>query len=792
MKYFKLTTICIFCSLIAFGQGNFKSLLKAGEESYYRGEYNKALVLFFKADSLSRNNMEASYWIGKSYIQLKGKELNAIPFYEHALGMKNVPIDIHKDLGTLYHQTFLFDKAIQQFSLYIKLAGPNDGFVGYCRRMLDAAKNAKLVVGKKVSRDIKQLPLSINNGYAEYAPYISADLSIMIFTRLEIDETDINGSRLIKKFFITHYDGVLWDEPIELRLPQEYDINQIELAGISIDGHLVYLSIGEKASASLYSSEIKNNTFTNIQPLNNNINSQFGEFAIVFSADGTSCIFSSNRIGGYGGTDLYMSVLGSDGEWGIPRNLGSVINTPFNEDNPFLHPGGEKLIFASEGHRSIGGYDLFESFLNENGFWTKPMAIDYANTVYDDRNLMLDAKGQKAVLAQVVNFYPGRSKIYYVDLSDNIPLTMVGGSIKAGHPPKPHHASIKVYDHETKQRIKYVYYPSKYTGRYLMIFPPGRNYDIVIEAEGFLPYLINIHIPEQKYFYELYQEIILESIEDNKKIIGENITIRNTFYDIYKVNNKEETADSKENSLRNYNHLIQFMDDIVQYTDTILSDNIEQMTVKFENRAEDSYYYDKLFDLIGNAIENTDSLSLVLLDQNTLYDDVLTMPTYYKGDIKKNLVASVYNNDTLLTTPPLNMTDSRKITVPERNDTISLAKNKRYIHTETILFELNDASIEQQYFSVLNEIVDIMKENRNIRAELFGYADPQGSVQYNLALSEKRAKAVLEYMSDLGLDDYRFIVIPCGVDRSSLADIQSKDVFKGMRRVEIKVFEIQK
>jgi len=783
-------------SLAALGQSDFNLVFSEAENNYNKKNYNKALVLFFKADSLSRHNPEVSYWIGKCYHKIKGKELSALPFYEHALKMKKIPVNLHKDLGTLYHQTFVFDKAIQQFSQYVKKAGATGEFTDYCKRMIEWCNNAKFAADKKSSKKIQLLPLVINSGYSEYAPYISADLKTMVFTRLELNEEE---NILNKYFFITTSSngGIIWENIEQINIPAVFNIDNVELAGISFDGQTIYLSIIEETTASLYSAAIRNNMFEDITKFETNINSSYNEYSISFSADGTSCIFSSDRVGGFGGIDLYKSTLNPDGTWTLPVNLGPNINTKYNENNPFLHPSGLKLIFASEGHNSIGGYDLLESNMKENGFWTKPVRIDYANTVYDDCYYMIDAKGSKSFFSQGVNFYPDRNKIYSAELSDNIPLTMLEGIIKAGNPPKPHPTDIKVYDHVTRQKIKYVYCPNKYTGRYLMIFPPGKNYDIVIEAEGFLPYLINIHIPEQKYFYELYQELILESIEENNRRIGENIIVRNTFYDIYQTTLLDSISDIFGEIAKDKTQQLQFIRDVVHMTDSIHVDNMIMGNIKTERNIKDKLHHDKLFNLIGNAIENTDSLSLLLIDENTLYDEIIVKPTYYPQDEpQKALVMSIYDTDTVYSTPLVSITDNRRIQVPlisATKDSIQFNRqyniNRQYLFTDTVFFNVNSSLIEPFNRTTLNYIAKRLLRNPNLGAELFGYSDSRGGVEYNLILSEQRARAVLNYLSKLKVQDYRFIVVPCGIDKSFSSENQEIDSEK-LRRVEIKVFEI--
>ncbi|HOG19140.1 MAG TPA: OmpA family protein, partial [Salinivirgaceae bacterium] len=364
----------------------------------------------------------------------------------------------------------------------------------------------------------------------------------------------------------------------------------------------------------------------------------------------------------------------------------------------------------------------------------------------------------------------------------------------------PHKAKIKVYDNETKERIKYAYSPDEFTGKYLMIFPPGRNYDIYIEADGFLPQLISVFIPEQKYFYELYQEVLLESIEIQNQRVGENLKVRNTFYDIYKTYLGDSLiVDVSDDDQKNYDHLLQLIGDIICQTDSIGLENLDKMvSTKHQNQYSSDKDYSALFDLIGEAIEKTDSLSLAILDHNTLYDEVVVSPTYYQeGDPSKSLTEQIYKSDTLLTVSPIK-TDEQRIKVPKITDDDdsklkfrnSKESDRRIVFKETIYFDVNDIAIASKFYSVIKSVADLMNNNSRLGVELHGYTDPQGAESYNLHLSERRAKSVLKHISGLGVDKSRAIVIPHGIDHSPTELKDIKDIFGLKRRVEINVFEL--
>ena len=145
--------------------------------------------------------------------------------------------------------------------------------------------------------------------------------------------------------------------------------------------------------------------------------------------------FVSDREGGYGGRDIYRLVKLPNGEWSQAYNIGPPINTPFDEDSPFLHPNGKTFYFSSNGEESMGGFDIFHSELNEDGKWTFPVNMGYPlNTVEDDLYFTTNADGKNGYYASSHEGGYGEKDIYKVLLEDkeSEPLAILKGYIDPG------------------------------------------------------------------------------------------------------------------------------------------------------------------------------------------------------------------------------------------------------------------------------------------------------------------------------------------------------------------------
>jgi Tol biopolymer transport system component len=150
----------------------------------------------------------------------------------------------------------------------------------------------------------------------------------------------------------------------------------------------------DNENSDIYMSSLQGEVWTKTVKLNKNINTKFWESHGFLSEDATQLVFASDRPGGFGGLDLYVSRK-IDGDWGPAVNLGPEINTQFNEDRPFMINKGKTIFFSSQGNDNIGGYDLFRTDLQTNGIWSIPTNLGYPiNTPDDDIFFMPVADGK--------------------------------------------------------------------------------------------------------------------------------------------------------------------------------------------------------------------------------------------------------------------------------------------------------------------------------------------------------------------------------------------------------------
>ncbi|MBL4655763.1 MAG: PD40 domain-containing protein, partial [Bacteroidia bacterium] len=256
---------------------------------------------------------------------------------------------------------------------------------------------------------------------------------------------------------------------------------------------------------------------------------------ILFMAYNKDKLFyTSKDDGGQGGKDIFVVKQLPNKEWALPQNIGKPINSPYDEDSPFLHPNGKTLYFSSEGHNSMGGYDIFRSEFvvqewPKKGYWSKPQNLGYPiNSEGDDKFFIADFDQEYAYFSSGRETNPGRMEVYKIKLpKTSISNTVVKGLFTNNNDVYPNKVKISIVDKITDELVG-VFNTDPMNGEFLLIIPPGRDYTYLIEADGFMPRVQDITIPAQFTFYPIYQEISLNGTK-----LSEDLAFVNDFSNPY-------------------------------------------------------------------------------------------------------------------------------------------------------------------------------------------------------------------------------------------------------------------
>ena len=382
-----LTGLLTLAPLSAQKKSEIKAIWLEAESHYLYGEYELANPLYLILNELRPDNANIKYKIGNCYLNIFDEKPKAIPFLEEAvrntsynsktgkLKEKRAPLDAYFSLANAYRITNRLDSALNTYRFFKQLISEsaemkNQEFVN---QQVQACNVASVLMKAPVSVLIQPLKEYINQGSVNDRPVVSYDESTMAYTERRGLETVV---------YVTRREGNSWGTPVDVTLEASMGTD-CHTTSLNNDGTELYLFKNDNYDGNIYVTRFVDGRWSPIEKLNRNINTKYYESHAAISSDGKKLYFTSNREGGLGELDLWLSEKDNTGDWGIPVNLGKTVNTPFNEETPFIYGDNNTLIFSSEGHGSMGGYDIFMSKLTA-GQWTNPVNIGYPLSTTDD------------------------------------------------------------------------------------------------------------------------------------------------------------------------------------------------------------------------------------------------------------------------------------------------------------------------------------------------------------------------------------------------------------------------
>jgi outer membrane protein OmpA-like peptidoglycan-associated protein len=527
-----------------------KNYVQANKE-FELGNYYAVLPLYLNLCALDSTNANLNYLIGYSYLKARSGRFKSIPYLLKAAGSvnpnykknniheKNAPFLTYKLLGDAYHSHSDFDLAILSYQTYlkkIKIVNQSDHeHVSDAKRKIVMCYTAKEFIANPVRIKIENMGAAINSPYGDYSPVLSADQSNLIFTTRRKQSKGgktYEGGRYFEDIYISEYKNSEWSAAKSIGESINTNGNEASV-GISPDGQEILIYKDDNGDGNIYSTTLKGDVWSSPVKLNNNINSIYWEPSAFISADEQSIYFTSDRPGGYGGRDLYISHKIENGDWGKAANMGSLINSNFDEDAPYIHPDGITLFYSSNGHKTMGGFDIFYSTLSEEtNKWSAPINVGYpVNSPDDDIFYVVSPDKTKAYYSSFKENGFGEKDNYMITFLDQekAPLTILKGNIKDTEGKVPQEVVITVTDNET-EKVVVIKRPNSVTGDYLLVLTPGKNYNISYEAEGFLFYSENRQISKKTNYYEVYRPVLLPPI-----VIGSKVVLNNIFFDFDKA-----------------------------------------------------------------------------------------------------------------------------------------------------------------------------------------------------------------------------------------------------------------
>jgi outer membrane protein OmpA-like peptidoglycan-associated protein/Tol biopolymer transport system component len=404
-------------------------------------------------------------------------------------------------------------------------------------------------IRNEISFNPRTLSDTVNAFAQQYFPVLTADEQQLIYTRRlgvtdEFDEDMVISTK--------DKDGN-WTAPqsISPKINTRYNEGT---STISADGRqLIFTScVGMNGRCDLFESRKTGDTWSTPKNLGQQVNSPAWESQPSLSADGRVLYFVSDRRGGTGRADIYVSVQDSPGVWGRAVNLGPGVNTQYDERSPFIHANGRTLFFATNGRPGFGGYDIFWSD-KADSTWSTPANFGYPiNNHKEQYSLVITADGERGYYSHEELNSQNDSKIYEFTVPEEYRLkytsNTVKGIVRDRITKQPLQAQVELFELAKNQLVSYVNSDSL-TGNYLMVLTQGADYALYVNSSGYLFKSLNFN-----YEVGTNLEPLVIDIDLDKANTGATVVLNNLFFDTDKF-------DLGEKSVTELDKIIRFLKD---------------------------------------------------------------------------------------------------------------------------------------------------------------------------------------------------------------------------------------
>ncbi|MBN2164866.1 MAG: PD40 domain-containing protein [Marinilabiliaceae bacterium] len=507
--FFACVFIYIIIQTTVYSQSNKKELSKIYSEAVAYAEdknYHEAISLLKRLVSEDPERPEVLYYLGYCYLNCTNGADSAVIFFQRGLMVlpeadrnSSLGVDLQYSVAKSYHLQMKFDQAIDEFEKLLLIIPDEDvEMQDRIKREIETCSNGKELVNKPVKLEVVNLGDAINSGDDDHSPLISADGELIFYTTRRESEYNelLPDGQYSEKIFYSKKTGDKWTKGDIISKLFRKDGHESCVA-LSADGQELYLYRNDIEGRNLYVCLYDGSSWSEPTKLPKPINSIYDETHVTLSPDKSVMYFTSSRPGGYGGLDIYEVRRLPDGKWASPKNLGSEVNTKYDEETPMLHPDGRTLYFASEGHNCMGGFDIFISRIQPDSIWSKPVNMGYPINTPDDDFFFVPTVSYNQAYYASSRFEDnhGGMDIYLVQYEEPVEnrLAVLKGTIQSENDAPIETVRVFVFEKESGDLVGQ-YCPHAGTGKYVMILEAEKIYELKYSGEGFEDYVANLPV----------------------------------------------------------------------------------------------------------------------------------------------------------------------------------------------------------------------------------------------------------------------------------------------------------
>jgi len=495
------------------------------------GDTRNAVPMLTDCIKIDSNYMEAYLSLAGACGELK-KYQQAVTLYEKARSIDsnyfkvfNLPYSINlAGLGRFEEAL----KAVTVFANIPRISERGQKSAAYRKRCYEFAID---YAKKHPNNNYNFIPInlgdSVNTPLNEYYPSVTVTDSLLVFTRRTgAQREDFIESRITKQGFAAArlIKGDINIEPakgaITVSQDGEWMLFAADISGKGYGGFDIYISYYTPQG------------WSEPQNMGESINTEFWESSPSLSPDKRALYFSSNRPGGYGGLDLYVSYRQANGKWTPAVNMGPAINTAGDEFAPFIHADNQTLYFHSDGLPGYGGSDLFVLRKSSNGEWGTPENLGYPiNTIENEGSLAVSADGLTAYYASDRSDSRGGLDLYKFELRPDIRpyrTIYVKGKVTDAQTKKPLPSNIELIDNGSN--LSFMKVQTDEVGDYFITLPIGKDYTFTVNRKGYLFYSEVYGLSKKEADSTYRKDIFLQPVALNASFTFHNILFANNEY----------------------------------------------------------------------------------------------------------------------------------------------------------------------------------------------------------------------------------------------------------------------
>jgi outer membrane protein OmpA-like peptidoglycan-associated protein len=509
-----------------------RELFEKAQKAWQGRQLVEAVTLFEKVLETDPNSYETNLRLAQIYELQKNPGLTR-KHYSRLIQLKpDAPqsATAYQWLGRYHFESERYDSAQVYYEKAFALFPARSSLSKLTEKAIASSKFGQNALKSPLKIRKRSLGDTINFLSTQYFPVMTADNETLIFTGLT-ENRDEN-------IYITNLKKNGWDVPEEIS-PAINSSNNEGTCTVSADGRtLVFTACNRQdgyGSCDLYISKKEGKEWSPPVNLGENVNSRDWESQPSLSADGHTLYFASDRRGGQGKRDIWVTQLDTKNTWKTPRNLGPVINTSDEENAPFIHANGRTLFYASTGFPGMGGFDIFMTQLMDT-IWSEPKNIGYPiNTVSDQVGLFIASDGERAYYTDDSSEKgKGRSLLYTFELPESLkelitPTRYAKGKVFDKKTKKPLATGIDLYDLKTQQKVG-EFSSDGQTGSFLAVLNKGSDYAFYVSKAGYLFKSLTFSVNDSTSFVDL--DIPLEAIEKDRVEVLNNIFFKTGEYQL--------------------------------------------------------------------------------------------------------------------------------------------------------------------------------------------------------------------------------------------------------------------